>query len=249
MIYLTGDTHQDFSRFEPSRFTPSRHMTKDDFVIVCGDFGVWDGGWAEQMAMARLNMMPFTTLFVTGNHSNYDRLSQLPVTSWHGGQVQYLDSSLIHLMRGQVYDIDGHSFFTMGGASSHDVPDGILDPDDPDFTAKKKALDARFALYRVAHRSWWRQELPDDAEYATARASLERVGWKVDYVVTHCIGSRVQDLIAPDGGYEHDRLTDFFDEISGRLDFRWWFFGHYHDDRVVMNRYMLLYRQIIRLPD
>ena len=31
-------------------------------------------------------------------------------------------------MRGQVFEIEGKTFFTMGGAASHDIQDGILDP-------------------------------------------------------------------------------------------------------------------------
>jgi len=53
------------------------------------------------------NCKTFTTLFVTGNHSNYELLGQLPVSEWKGGKVQLIRDSVIHLMRGQVYDIDG----------------------------------------------------------------------------------------------------------------------------------------------
>jgi hypothetical protein len=60
-------------------------------------------------------------------------LAKFPVDEWHGGKVQYITPSILHLMRGQVFEIGGHSFFTMGGASCHDVSDGILDPDAPDF--------------------------------------------------------------------------------------------------------------------
>ena len=44
-------------------------------------------------------------------------------------------------MRGQVFEIDGKSIFAFGGASSHDIAGGILEPDDPDFKKKKKKLD------------------------------------------------------------------------------------------------------------
>jgi len=37
MIYITGDTHSNFTRF-----TEDNEMTKNDYVIICGDFGgVW----------------------------------------------------------------------------------------------------------------------------------------------------------------------------------------------------------------
>ena len=43
MIYITGDCHRDFERFNMSIFPEQREMTKEDFVIVCGDFGgVWN---------------------------------------------------------------------------------------------------------------------------------------------------------------------------------------------------------------
>ena len=39
MTYITGDTHADFSRFELKKFPIQTDMTKDDYVIICGDFG------------------------------------------------------------------------------------------------------------------------------------------------------------------------------------------------------------------
>ena len=44
MIYVTGDTHGDFERFREDIFPEQKTKTKDDYVIICGDFGgVWDG--------------------------------------------------------------------------------------------------------------------------------------------------------------------------------------------------------------
>ena len=47
MIYITGDTHAEFKhRFNMENFSEQKEMTKDDYVIICGDFGgVWDVGW------------------------------------------------------------------------------------------------------------------------------------------------------------------------------------------------------------
>ena len=42
MIYITGDTHSDFKRFNKDNFPEQNNMTKEDYVIICGDFGgVW----------------------------------------------------------------------------------------------------------------------------------------------------------------------------------------------------------------
>ena len=80
-------------------------------------------------------------------------------------------------MRGQLYDIEGHTFFTMGGATSHDVEDGILDPNAPDFrTQYLHLLLAGRRRFRIIGKSWWPEELLSDEEYAAALDTLEQAG-------------------------------------------------------------------------
>ena len=37
-IFLTGDTHGDFSRLRPEVFREQEHLSKEDYVIICGDY-------------------------------------------------------------------------------------------------------------------------------------------------------------------------------------------------------------------
>lgn len=193
MIYITGDCHQDFERFNLDVFPEQKEMTKDDCVIICGDFGgVWnrnEESSREAKLMDWLENRPFTTLFVDGNHENFDRLYAYPVEKWHGGKVHKIRPSVIHLMRGQVFEIDGKSIFAFGGASSHDIAGGILEPDDPDFKKKKKKLDQGWYPYRVNHVSWWKQELPSEEEMQEGIENLAAHDNKVDFIVTHCCAS------------------------------------------------------------
>ncbi len=41
MIYVTGDTHIpiDIGKLSEDRFAEQCCMTKDDYLIICGDFG------------------------------------------------------------------------------------------------------------------------------------------------------------------------------------------------------------------
>ena len=117
-IFMTGDTHGDFSRLRPVAFREQVGLTKDDYLIICGDFGgVWDGSEIEQQWLDWLEDRSFTTLFVSGNHENYDLLRSYPTSAWHGGLVQPIRPSVLHLMRGQLYEICGKKIFTMGGAA------------------------------------------------------------------------------------------------------------------------------------
>ena len=82
MIYVTGDCHGNFQKFSTEQFPEQQKLTKDDYVIVCGDFGgVWNyekESNNEKYWLDWLNDKPFTTLFVDGNHENFDRLYNYP---------------------------------------------------------------------------------------------------------------------------------------------------------------------------
>ena len=75
MIYITGDCHADFTKFDIENFPEQKEMTKDDYVIICGDFGgVWvrdEESEKEKYLMDWLENKSFTTLFVDGNHEIY----------------------------------------------------------------------------------------------------------------------------------------------------------------------------------
>ncbi len=250
MIYITGDTHRDFRRFNVHNFPEQREMTKDDYVIICGDFGgIWDQGQEspeEKYNLDWFESRSYTLLFVDGNHENFDCLYEYPVKEWHGGKVHEIRPHVLHLMRGQVFDIDGTTFFTFGGASSHDISGGILNMDDPDFRKRKKHLNDIGAFYRVNHVSWWAQELADETEMEEGRRNLAAHNNTVDFIVTHCCSTSSQVLI---GGskFKPDRVTDYLEEIKETVTFKKWFFGHYHDDRNLYGQEILLYTQIIRI--
>ena len=180
------------------------------------------------------------------NHENYDLLATCPVEEWNGGKVQHVAPSIIHLMRGQVYDIDGCRIFAFGGAQSHDIQGGILEPDDPDFKLKKKQLDRGDMPYRINHVSWWKEELPSYEECAEGLRNIEKCGGEVDYVVTHCAPTKVQEMIGRKL-FKADQLTDYLQDVDERLKYKKWFFGHYHDNCNVSEKHILLYEQIVRI--
>ena len=246
MIYATGDLHGNTLRFQPQYFPEQAEMTKDDYMIVCGDFGcVWNGDKSDDPQLDRLEALPFTILFVDGNHENFDALSEYPVEQWHGGKVHKICPHVIHLMRGQAFELQGRTFFTMGGAQSHDIADGILDMDSPDFYERYDSMRRNRGQFRINHISWWEGELPSGKEYAEAQQTLEQLDWKVDYIITHCAPTAIQQKVNAD--FKPDKLTDFLEEIRRRSQFHYWLFGHYHDNRIIDEKYVLLYEQMVRI--
>lgn len=250
MIFITGDTHGNFGhRFNTENFPEQKEMTKDDFVIICGDYGgVWDKEESreEKHWFKWFEERSYTLLFVDGNHENFERLFEYPVKEWHGGKVHEIRPHILHLMRGQVFELDGKKIFTFGGASSHDITGGILEMDDPLFKTKRKLCEKDYILYRINHVSWWEQELPSEEEMEEGCRNLAANDYSVDYIVTHCCSSSTQAMI---GGhkYKPDKITTFLEEIKSRVKYKNWFFGHYHENRNLPDGQVLIYEQMIRV--
>ena len=246
MIYITGDTHSDFSRFTEENFPIQSEMTKYDYIIICGDFGgVWtfeEESKREKEALDWLNNKNFTTLFVDGNHENYTRLYNYPIEEWKGGKVHEIRDSVLHLMRGEIFDIDNKKIFAFGGARSHDIQDGILNLDEEERIYEYRK---RGAYFRIRDFSWWDLELPIEEEIQNGISNLEKVNYKVDYVISHCCPTSIQALI--NSTYKRAILTDYLQQISEKCTFKRWYFGHYHDYKQVNSQFTLLYEDIVPL--
>ena len=224
MIYITGDTHipVDIAKLNSKRFPDQKNLSKNDLLIICGDFGgVWNNDNEEIYWRKWLEQKRFTTLFIDGNHENFKLLNEFEIVDFHGGKAHKISNSIYHLMRGQIYEIDGKRIFTFGGASSHDKE------------------------YRTKDKNWWEEELPSNQELETAISNFEANEWNVDCIITHCAPSSVQEKISLK--YSKDILTDFFEEIKNKTTFTKWFFGHYHVDVEIDDKFYCVFNNIEKL--
>lgn len=222
-FYITGDTHIEWDalctmyKLEEYYFPVSSLLSKKDYIIICGDSGlVWDNSKDERYWRNWLNKRNFTTLFIDGNHDCFPKLNKYPVQIWNGGKVHKINNSVFHLMRGQVFNIDGVKIFTFGGA---------------------KSVDNIYTHYK--------EELPSEEELQEGISNLEKNNWEVDYVISHCCDTTTLKKVSESCGfsenYETDILNDYFDEIDKKLKYKHWFFGHYHIDvkNIVPNKTVL----------
>ena len=245
-IIVTGDIHGNpFQRLNLENFPEGKTFTKEDYVIILGDFGlVWDDSPMEHSCLDWLENKPWTTLFIDGNHENYDLLNKFPIEEWGGGRVQKIRSSVIHLLRGEVYDIGGYKFLAMGGARSHDIQDGVLEVGDPRIKIWKKD---DFKLFRINHISWWEEEIPNEEERKNALKNLAENDYKVDYILTHEAPS--SDVVLMDHLLYHpDEYSKWLEmEIRQKVKYKKWFFGHYHLNLDVNEKETCLFERRIRI--
>lgn len=222
MIYITGDTHGeiDIGKLNSKNFPQGNSLTKDDYMIILGDFGfIWknESDKTEEYWMKWFKNKPWTTLFIDGNHENFTRLNNYPVSIWNSGKVHEINDSVIHLMRGQVFNIDNKSIFTFGGAESHDKE------------------------YRLDGISWWKEEIPNYKEVQEALNNLEKVNNKVDIILTHtCTHTFSYELVQE---ISKDPTENMLDEFYSIVDYDKWFFGHWHVDKEFDDRHVCLYNE------
>ena len=88
--------------------------------------------------------------------------------------------------------------------------------------------------------------MPNAEEMEGGRQNLATHQGQVDFIVTHCAASSVQDRFSG-GLFQADPLTDYLEELRQACRYKRWFFGHYHDNRTVTEREWMLYEQIIRI--
>lgn len=219
MIYVTGDIHGELERFQAASL---RRLKKGDSLIVCGDFGfLWNGDRTEAKILQKLGSKKFNILFVDGAHENHELINQYPVTEWNGGKVHQISGNLFHLMRGQVFTIEGKTFFTFGGGESHE---------------KKMRQEAG---------KWWPQEMPSREEMEEGVENLRTHQMQVDYIITHEPSPRMRAL----SGEPHQvtPLELYFEGILKSVQFQKWFFGSMHVNRGIGGSHVALFDDVAQV--
>lgn len=244
MIYITGDLHGfvDIAKLHKRDWPEGQKLTKNDYLIICGDFGcLWYNNGKDDILLEWLNNQPWTTLFIEGNHENYDLLrnyDKYPIEDWKNGKIQKIMPYVYHLMRGEIYNIDDYKIFTYGGAYSTD------------------------RYKRREGISWWKHELPTKEEQQYAIDNLKKHNNIVDIILTHDIprtmrrdfwflpSRRLDGSVELIYGEEFVNSRDMFNYIEEYIDFKCWFAGHMHEEaRTTRNnkQFILVYEDILQL--
>ena len=221
MLYITGDTHGDPERLSKNEL---KMLSDGDTLIVCGDFGfLWNDDKKEHKILNSLMKRRYNICFVDGTHENFSLLNKYPVKVWNGGNVHEVRPNILHLMRGQLFTIDGLTVFTMGGGESPDIDD------------------------RIDTASWDREEIPTQAELLLGAEKLDSVGCAVDIIVTHEPPSKIKGFLklSETNQIRVTALNAYFDELSANCRFNHWFFGSLHMDKYISTTHIGVFHSII----
>lgn len=256
MIYITGDTHntEDMSNVSADNMKLCCAEQNVDYskitnLIILGDFGlplyecpvdesgIHPTNKTDKYLLKWYNKKPFKILCVMGNHDNYDMIKKLPEVNMFGSSVLKVSENIYYLMRGEVYNIEGHSFLVLGGAKS----------DDKEF--------------RKPHKNWWPDEELNEEEKENCLLHINSYyKKKFDYILSHTGPSK--GIACVDSYYlneenckqlKSDSTVCFNDEIDKIISYKKWFFGHWHSDwgyeNFMNTKYVPLYRMGIVVPE
>lgn len=231
-IYFTGDTHGgiDTRKLNTKNFPEGKSLSKRDYLVVTGDFGIWN----DKQSMNFLNWLDktktFTVLFVEGNHEDYTFLKTFPLIDKFNNKVRKINDSVYQLLRGEIYNIEGYDFFAFGGARSID----------------------KFSARRQEGIDWFPEEESTYLEENNALTNLEKNGNKVDFIITHtCAKSTLDELSKLFGFYveDYDNQSKFFEELKNTIEYKGWLFGHFHYDLIINDKEVLLYNRVKSLEE
>ncbi len=223
MIYVTGDMHGAEERLYTKDWLK---LKKGDILIVCGDFGyLWNGDAKEKEYIEYLGSRKFTVAFIDGTHDNLDLINRCRTTYWKGGMIHRISGNLIHLMRGQIFDIDGTRIYTFGGGESTDKD------------------------MRIENNLWWKEEIPSPEEMTEGAKILDDCGRRVDYIITHEPPSLVKSAMLFRWGLPDrvNKLNGYFEEIDEMCEYKHWFFGSLHEDRLVTPKHTCVFKKYLRI--
>lgn len=218
MIYITGDTHSDFSRFD--RFSRERNTSADDIMIILGDSGLnYHGNYRDNVMKEKASAYPLTFFCIYGNHEKRAELIYTYRTKvFCGGEVYYEEKypNLLFAKDGEVYRFGAYDAIAIGGAFSID------------------------RMRRVAFGyPWHPDEQPSPEIKKRVEDCLAEKNNKIDVVLSHTCPRKYEPKeVFLDGYDQHsiDKTTeDWLDGIENRTDYRYWYCGHFHTKKKVDN--------------
>ena len=208
MIYITGDTHRDFSRLDEMEFN------KDDILIVLGDASInyclneEDNGFKEYLKKYNVKMF-----CIRGNHEERpENLSTYKEINMFGGKV-FIEEAypyLIFAKDGEEYNIDGKRVLVIGGAYSVDKE------------------------YRLMYGyKWFRDEQLTKEEMDIIYNKVK--GKHYDVVLTHTCPYKYEPVEVFLSGINQSKvdksMEHFLDKIEDSIEYDKWYCGHYHTEK------------------
>lgn len=221
--FLKGDIHGNL--FEIIDFINRFNLGKNDNIIILGDCGI---AWRKDKKDLAQNIKLWNECgngvklyFIDGNHENFNILNSLPIENNMGK----IADNIYHLRRGQVYEFENKKILVCGGADSIDK------------------------YRRIENFTWWKEE-------AISQETIDDIpAGHYDYVLTHCCPRSIFEknriylstLQFLDENKINHSSEDMLEQLKNKITFDHWFFGHYHINRNLDEKFTCLFEDFMEV--
>ena len=221
--FLKGDIHGNL--FEIIDFINRFNLGKNDNIIILGDCGI---AWRKDKKDLAQNIKLWNECgngvklyFIDGNHENFNILNSLPIENNMGK----IADNIYHLRRGQVYEFENKKILVCGGADSIDK------------------------YRRIENFTWWKEE-------AISQETIDDIpAGHYDYVLTHCCPRSIFEknriylstLQFLDENKINHNSEDMLEQLKNKITFDHWFFGHYHINRNLDEKFTCLFEDFMEV--
>lgn len=221
--FLKGDIHGNL--FEIIDFINRFNLGKNDNIIILGDCGI---AWRKDKKDLAQNIKLWNECgngvklyFIDGNHENFNILNSLPIENNMGK----IADNIYHLRRGQVYEFENKKILVCGGADSIDK------------------------YRRVENFTWWKEE-------TISQETIDDIpAGHYDYVLTHCCPRSIFEknriylstLQFLDENKINHSSEDMLEQLKNKITFDHWFFGHYHINRNLDEKFTCLFEDFMEV--
>lgn len=210
MIYITGDTHRDFSRLY------GLEMTSKDILIILGDIGINYCLNDEDIKIKEfLKKLKVRLFCIQGNHEERpENISSYHELEMFGGKVYIEDDypNLIFAKNAELYNIDGKSVLVIGGAYSVDKEDRLL--------------------YGY---KWFKDE--QLSQYEMNNILDKYSGKNIDIILSHTCPYKYEPREVFMAGLDQSKvdkaMEHFLDEVEEKVNYKKWYCGHYHTEKQI----------------
>lgn len=210
MIYITGDTHRDFSRLY------GLEMTSKDILIILGDVGINYCLNDEDIKLKEfLKKLKVRLFCIQGNHEERpENISSYHEVEMFGGKVYIEDDypNLIFAKNGETYNVDGKSILVIGGAYSVDKE------------------------YRLLYGyKWFKDE--QLSQYEMNNILDKYSGKNIDIILSHTCPYKYEPREVFMAGLDQSKvdktMEHFLDEVEENVNYKKWYCGHYHTEKQI----------------
>lgn len=229
MYYVTGDIHGNICNL----LFLTEELTKKDVLIILGDVGFnYYRNKKDEAFKKEANEIGITLFCIRGNHELYPcYINSYQTKQWNGGTVYYEEEypNLLFPKDGEIFTFNKKRCVVIGGAYSIDKE------------------------YRKMNGwQWFEEEQLTMEEMDYVEENLARNNWKVDYVLSHtCPISTCPTFLfhpAVDQTTVDKTMEKWLQTIADRLDFKKWYFGHYHGNWN-NGKYCMLFEKVQNLTE